>query len=159
MQIVDSLLRGESTTFSGRYYQLDGAYVRPAPIQRPRPRLTIGAHRTRMLRICAEHADSWNSSGSIEEMRERGEILDGHCADIGRDPGEIRRSWYGWASKMAAQGLPDPWESVAAFEDVVGHYRESDVNEFIIDQPKPEQFPVLEEVAAAVIPKLRNANG
>ena len=159
VQIVDSLLRNPSTTFSGRYYQLDGAYVHPAPVQRPRPPLTIGAHQTRMLRICAEYADSWNSSGSIAEMRERGEILDGHCADIGRDAGEIRRSWYGWASKMAAQGLPDPWASLAAFEDVVGRYRESGVDEFIIDQPKPEQFPVLEKVAADVIPKLRSASG
>ena len=57
VEIVDSLLRNETTTFAGRYYQLDGAYVRPAPVQKPRPPLTLGAHRTRMLRICAEYAD------------------------------------------------------------------------------------------------------
>ena len=54
VQIVDSLLRNQQTTFDGRYYQLDGAYVRPAPVQKPRPPLTLGAHKTRMLRICAE---------------------------------------------------------------------------------------------------------
>ena len=110
-----------------------------------------------MLRVCARYADTWNSSGSIEEMHERGRILDDHCADIGRDPGEIRRSWYGWASKMKAQGLPDPWESVAAFEDVTGRYHESGVNEFIIDQPRPAQFPVLERIASDVMPKMRHS--
>jgi alkanesulfonate monooxygenase SsuD/methylene tetrahydromethanopterin reductase-like flavin-dependent oxidoreductase (luciferase family) len=155
VQIIDSLLRNETTTFDGRYYQLDGAYVRPRPVQAPRPRLTLGAHGPRMLRVCAEYADSWNSSGSIEEMRQRGQILDEHCLAIGRDPREIRRSWYGWASKMKAQGLPDPWDSVAAFEDVVGRYHESGVDEFIIDQPRAEQFSVLETVASDLLPRLR----
>ncbi len=86
VQIIDSLLRHETTTFAGRYYRLDEAYVRPAPVQKPRPPLTLGAHRPRMLRICAEYADSWNSFGTVEEMRERNLILDEHCAAIGRDP-------------------------------------------------------------------------
>jgi len=157
VQIVDSLLRNETTTFQGRYYQLAGAYVRPAPVQKPRPPLTLAAHKKLMLRVCAEFADTWNSSGSIEEMRERNSILNEHCAAIGRDPTQIRRSWYGWMSKMADQGLPDPWESVGAFEEVIGRYHESGINEFIIDQPRPEQFGVLETIAADLIPQLRQS--
>jgi F420-dependent oxidoreductase-like protein len=155
VEILDSLLRNETTTFDGRYYKLDGAYVRPTPVQKPRPPLTLGAHRTRMLRICAEYADSWNSFGTVDEIRERNAILDEHCAAIGRDPGEITRSFYGWASNMTEQGLPDPWESVGAFEDVIGRYVEVGINEFVMDQPPPEQFGVLEQVAADVVPKLR----
>jgi hypothetical protein len=108
-----------------------------------------------MLRICAEYADSWNSFGTVEEMRERNEILDEQCEAIGRDPREIRRSFYGWASKMNEQGLPDPWQSTGAFEDVVGRYREVGIDEFVIDQPRPEQFDVLEQVMADVVPRLR----
>jgi len=155
VEVVDSLLRNETTTFEGRYYTLDGAYVRPAPVQKPRPPLTLGAHRPRMLRICAEYADSWNSFGTVEEIRERNAILDEHCAAIGRDPGEITRSFYGWASNMTEQGLPDPWQSTAAFEDVIGRYAEVGINEFVMDQPPPEQFGVLEQVAGDVLPKLR----
>ncbi len=155
VRIVDSLLRNETTTFEGRYYRLEGAYVRPTPLQRPRPPLTLGAHRPRMLRICAEYADSWNSFGTVDEMRERSEILDEHCAAIERDPQEIRRSLYLWAAQMETQGLPDPWESVGAFEDVVWRYREVGIEEFVIDQPRPEQFAVLEQVATEVIPLLR----
>ena len=155
VQIIDSLLTKETTTFDGRYYQLDGAYVRPAPVQKPRPPLTIGAHGPLMLKICAEFADTWNSVGSVAEIGERNAILDGHCADIGRDPAEIRRSIYCWAAKLTEQGLSDPWESLGAFEDLVGPYREVGVNEFIIDHPKAEQYAVLEMVAADVLPGMR----
>jgi len=48
---------------------------------------------------------------------------------------------------------------VSAFEDVIGRYAEVGVNEFIIDQPTPEQFPILEKVAADVIPKLGARSG
>ena len=72
VQIVDSLLRNETTTFAGRFYQLDGAYVRPTPVQKPRPPLVLAAHKPRMLRICAEYADTWNSFGTVDEMREPG---------------------------------------------------------------------------------------
>ncbi len=158
VEIVDSLLRHEATTFEGRYYRLTEASVRPAPLQKPRPPLTLGAHRPRMLRICAEYADSWNSFGTVEEMRERNELLDQACAAVGREPREIRRSFYGWASQMEAQGLPDPWQSTAAFEDVVGRYLAVGIDEFVIDQPRREQFGVLEQVVTDVLPALRRAN-
>lgn len=50
----------------------------------------------------------------------------------------------------------DPWESVDAFQQAIGEYREAGLDEFIIDQPSPAQFPILEQVAADVIPKLRS---
>jgi hypothetical protein len=59
---------------------------------------------------------------------------------------------------MAGQGLPDPWHSLGAFEEVVGRYREVGINEFIIDQPRPEQFPVMEKISADLIPRLRQAD-
>jgi alkanesulfonate monooxygenase SsuD/methylene tetrahydromethanopterin reductase-like flavin-dependent oxidoreductase (luciferase family) len=155
IQIIDSLLRNEETTFDGRYYQIKGAYVRPGPVQKPRPPFTLGAHGPMMLKVCAKYADTWNSVGTVDEMRERNQILDQHCADIGRDPKEIVRSFYGWASLMADQGLPNPWQSVGAFEDMVGRYREVGVNEFVIDHPPAEQYSVLEKVAADVIPRIR----
>ncbi len=156
VQVLDSLLRNETTTHAGRHYRLEGAYVRPGPIQKPRPPFTLGAHKPRMLRICAEYADAWNSFGSVAEMRERNQILDEQCTAVGRDPRAIWRSFYGWASQMASQGMPDPWSSVGAFEEMVGRYGEAGVNEFVIDAPGPAQFPVLERIATDVIPRLRS---
>jgi alkanesulfonate monooxygenase SsuD/methylene tetrahydromethanopterin reductase-like flavin-dependent oxidoreductase (luciferase family) len=151
VEIVDGMLREEITTYQGRYYQLKEGLSRPQPVQRPRPPLTLGAHGPKMLRIVAEYADAWNSFGTVEEMRSRNQILDEQCAAIGRDPREIWRGLYGWAALMPS----DPWESVDAFEDMVGRYRDAGVNEFIIDQPKSEQLPMLERIASDVVPRLR----
>lgn len=151
VEIVDRLLRNEFTTYQGRYYQLDQAPFRPGPVQQPRPPLVLGAKRPRMLEIVARYGDTWNSSGTVEELAERNRILDEHCARIGRDPEEIVRSLYGWAAIMP----DDPWASVDAFEDVIGRYREVGINEFIIDQPPDAQLGVLERVATDVIPRLR----
>jgi F420-dependent oxidoreductase-like protein len=151
VQIVDRLLRSEEVSFEGKHYTLRNAEFRPGPIQQPRPPLTIGAHGPRMLRLCAEYADAWNSFGSVEEIRARNAVLDEKCAEVGRDPQDIVRSLYMWAAKAD----DDPWSSIDAFQDVIGRYREVGINEFIIDQPGDKQMPVLEQVAADVIPALR----
>lgn len=151
VEIVDSLLRNEVTTYDGAYYQLKDAASRPRPIQQPRPPLTLGAHGRQMLKIVAQYADRWNSHGTVEEMRARNAILDEHCAAIGRDPDAIIRSLYGWAALMPN----DPWASVDAFEEVVGQYRAAGINELLIDAPGDAQMPVLERVATDILPRLR----
>ena len=151
VELIDLLLRQDVTTYEGRYYRVREAPFRPGPLQRPRPPLTLGAHRPRMLRIVAEHADRWNSHGTADELRERNLILDEQCAAVGRDPVAIIRSLYGWASKLGT----DPWSSPDAFLDVVGRYREAGISEFLIDAPAAERFDVLERIAVDVLPGLR----
>ncbi len=148
VEVVDTLLRNDVSNYAGHYYQLNEATSRPRPIQQPRPPLVLAGHRPRMLRIVARYADTWNSFGTVDEMRERNRLLDAECDRIGRDPTSIVRSLYGWAAMLPS----DPWESVDAFNDMVGSYAEAGVNEFLIDQPRPEQQAVLERVAAEVLP-------
>jgi alkanesulfonate monooxygenase SsuD/methylene tetrahydromethanopterin reductase-like flavin-dependent oxidoreductase (luciferase family) len=151
VELIDLLLCQDVTTYHGHYYQVNEAPFRPGPVQKPRPPLTLGAHGPRMLRVVAEFADRWNSHGSVEEMKERNLILTEHCVSIGRDPAEIIRSLYGWAALMPA----DPWQSLDAFHEVIGQYREAGVNDFILDAPGPEQFEMMERIAADAIPTLR----
>jgi F420-dependent oxidoreductase-like protein len=155
VELVDRLLRNDTTSYAGRFYQVREAPMRPRPIQQPRPPLMLAAHKRKMLRIVAEYADTWNSFGTVDEMRTRNTMLDEHCAEIGRDPKGIVRSLYGWAAMMPH----DPWQSLDAFNEMVGRYSEAGVNEFLIDQPRPEQQAVLERVAAEVLPSLRKASG
>jgi hypothetical protein len=84
-------------------------------------------------------------------MRERNEILDEHCARIGRDPESIRRSLYYWVPRSE----DDPWRSTDAFLEVIGRYRDVGVNEFILDHPRDDQLDVCERVAADLLPRLR----
>lgn len=151
VELIDMMLRHDVSTYEGRYYRLQNAPCRPGPIQQPRPPLTLGAHRSRMLRIVAQHADRWSSHGSVDEIRERNELLNQHCAAIGRDPTSIIRSLYAWATVLPA----DPWSSVDAFLDMVGQYSEVGINEFIVDAPAKDQYGVMERVASEVVSAFR----
>jgi len=93
-QVIRSLWTQELTSFAGRHYQLTGAVAEPKPVQQPHPPIWIGgAGRRRTLRTAAQHASVWNApGGSPEEVADLSGVLDRHCADIGRDPSEIRRS-------------------------------------------------------------------
>ena len=151
LEIIDPLLRGETVSYEGRHYRLAEARLRPLPVQSPRPPLMLGAHRPRMLRICARFADLWNSGGTVGEMAARNRILDGACERIGRDPAEIIRSVHVGVSNMVSQGLPDVWSSADAFSEVVGRYAEVGVNMFILDRPRPDQYHTAERIASQVI--------
>ena len=151
VELIDLLLRQDTTTYEGRYYRVREAPFRPRPVQQPRPPLTLGAHGPKMLRIVAQYADRWNSYGTVEEIRDRNARLDDACAAIDRDPDSIIRSLYGWTLKLGA----DPWSSPEAFLDIVGRYREVGISEFLMEAPHAEQFDVLERIAADVLPQLR----
>jgi probable F420-dependent oxidoreductase len=54
------------------------------------------------LRLVAEHADMWQMYGPLDKMARKIEILEQHCADIGRDPAEIE-----YITSYTPQVLPD----------------------------------------------------
>jgi alkanesulfonate monooxygenase SsuD/methylene tetrahydromethanopterin reductase-like flavin-dependent oxidoreductase (luciferase family) len=77
----------------GTYVRLTGAYGNPRPVQRPHPPILIGGRAKATLRLVAEHADIWNiPGGDLADVVERSAMLDGFCAEIGRDPATITRS-------------------------------------------------------------------
>jgi F420-dependent oxidoreductase-like protein len=92
-QVILGLWTQPKVTFKGRYYQLDNAPLAPKPVQRPHPELLIGGGgEKRTLRIAAKYADHWNVWGGPEVLRRKGQVLDGHCAAVQRDPAQIFRS-------------------------------------------------------------------
>jgi F420-dependent oxidoreductase-like protein len=93
-QVIRSLWTEQRTSFQGDHYELTGAIAEPKPVQQPHPPIWIGGSgRQRTLRITARYADVWNAAGgSPEEVAEVSAVLDRRCVEIGRDPGQIRRS-------------------------------------------------------------------
>jgi alkanesulfonate monooxygenase SsuD/methylene tetrahydromethanopterin reductase-like flavin-dependent oxidoreductase (luciferase family) len=150
VQVVDLMTREDTSSFDGRFYQLRDARSRPAGVQKPRPPLVLGAFGPRMLKIVAKYADTWSAFGTPTEMRERNQMLDHYCREIGRDPDSLNRSLYYWVLNADA----DPWVSRDAFFDVLKPYIEAGVNEFILDQPRDDQVDMLEWVAADALPRL-----
>jgi F420-dependent oxidoreductase-like protein len=95
LEVIVSLLTNESTTFHGKYYDLDDARCEPKSHQRPHPPIVIGGKGPkRTLRAVARWADHWDMTfpESPDQWSSLNEVLLSHCADIGRDPSDIRRS-------------------------------------------------------------------
>ncbi|MFT4264273.1 MAG: LLM class F420-dependent oxidoreductase [Nocardioides sp.] len=84
-----------SATLDGDYYQVDGALVRPLPLQTGRSGIPIwvaGGGERVTLRIAAQYADYTNFDGTPEGFAHKSSLLREHCAAIGRDVDEIVRS-------------------------------------------------------------------
>ena len=83
------------------------ARLNPAPT-RDIPVLVGGGGERKTLRYTAEHAHIWHGFGDAATVARKSGILDGHCADIGRDPSEIERSTGVQAPpEQVAQALVD----------------------------------------------------
>jgi alkanesulfonate monooxygenase SsuD/methylene tetrahydromethanopterin reductase-like flavin-dependent oxidoreductase (luciferase family) len=94
LQIVNALWRDERATFKGEYYQVTNAYCFPKPD--PLPPIIVGGSKPRMLRLVARYADWWNVSGTpLESYRELVSQCEQACAEVGRDPATLRRTWFG----------------------------------------------------------------
>jgi F420-dependent oxidoreductase-like protein len=90
-QVIRSLFRDEKTEFEGRYYSIHDAPLAPKPPSPP-PLLIGGGGEQLTLRIAAQYADEWNIWGTPQVLAQKQGVLDRHCAEVGRDPKEIRRS-------------------------------------------------------------------
>ncbi len=152
LDLLDRYLRNDTTTFEGAFYSLKEAQNRPAPVQQPRIPFMLGAHKRRMIGLAARYADTWNTRGTPEEVRERNEMLDEACAKEGRDPAEIKRSLLYVIAHMPEE---QPWASIDAFTDYVGRFSEAGIREFIFQPPEPEHYPIVEQIAHEIIPGLR----
>jgi len=58
----------------------------------PMPILVAGSGERVMLRLVAEHAQMWNTIGSVGDFERKSGVLDEWCARLGRDPREIERT-------------------------------------------------------------------
>jgi alkanesulfonate monooxygenase SsuD/methylene tetrahydromethanopterin reductase-like flavin-dependent oxidoreductase (luciferase family) len=80
-------------TLDGTHYQVDGAIVRPLPVQDGGiPIWIAGGGEQKTLRIVARYADYANFDATPDVFRRKSEVLAEHCREIGRDFDEITRS-------------------------------------------------------------------
>jgi probable F420-dependent oxidoreductase len=80
-QLAEDLPRIES-----RWAKLNPSPVRKIPV------LIGGGGEKKTLRLVAQHADIWHSFSDLDTLKRKAGILRRHCADVGRDPGEIELS-------------------------------------------------------------------
>ena len=91
VQICRLMFTEERPTFEGRYYRIKEARNIPRPVQAGGPPIMIGGSGPkRTLKAVAKYADISNVFGGPDTLRKNIEILHNHCADVGRDPSEVK---------------------------------------------------------------------
>jgi alkanesulfonate monooxygenase SsuD/methylene tetrahydromethanopterin reductase-like flavin-dependent oxidoreductase (luciferase family) len=97
MAIIHGLLRGDSVTFHGQYYDAENAVMRP---RGPRPvgiPIMIGVLKTnapRMFELLAKYGDIWNAWArqTVAEIEADREAVDAAMTRAGRDPATVERT-------------------------------------------------------------------
>ena len=169
--LMRRLFDGERVSHEGRFYTLVDALCEPRPVQAHLPILVGGSGPQKTLRIVARDADAWNTSGDVETLKERLDILAGHCDDAGRDMSEIEltvsfptiiRGTVEEAegvrrAQLAANGIPEPeviptlMGSPETIAETFRPYRELGFSTVIVRMPAPfdrETIDRLPEVLA-----------
>jgi alkanesulfonate monooxygenase SsuD/methylene tetrahydromethanopterin reductase-like flavin-dependent oxidoreductase (luciferase family) len=96
LQLARHMWSGDETPFRGEYLDLEHPVASPRPVTTPRlPVLIGGTGERRTLRLVAEYGDACNlfdvpDGGAA--IRRQLDVLDRHCADVGRPPQEIERT-------------------------------------------------------------------
>lgn len=82
--------------FDGTYYQLTRAPFAPKCVQQPHaPIMVGGGGERRTLRTLAMYGDVMNVGGTPQDVAHKIDVLNQHCADIGRNPTEISKTGFG----------------------------------------------------------------
>ncbi|MFX1416308.1 MAG: LLM class flavin-dependent oxidoreductase [Promethearchaeota archaeon] len=158
IQILDKLLRERVSSHSGKYYSLKDVAMYPAPVQEPRPPITVGSIGPKTLRIAAEFADTWNTFGGRELDREemydtvraQSQLVDDYCNELGRNPASLRRS-------VLVVRSDELMESDDKFSSYVERYSDIGFEEFIVYYPFiQEKKKMFERIARDVIPSYKS---
>ena len=165
---VRGLLRDDVTDFAGEYFTLTDAHCEPKPLQSPMPIWVGGGGERVTLRLAAQYADGWNVPFiAPDAWAHKSEVLDEHCASLGRDPATIERgvnvgmafsddelrTQFGHLSDFVRPGVLTG--SVPEMVDRVGAYADAGADWVILAMRAPFDRDGLERFAAEVLPQLR----
>jgi F420-dependent oxidoreductase-like protein len=96
LQICRAMFREEAPSFQGKHYRIEDALNFPKPVQPGGPPILIGGGgERRTLRLVAQYGDACNLFGPADVVRRKLEVLERHCADVGRDTAEITKTRLG----------------------------------------------------------------
>lgn len=145
LQVCAQLWGPDDGPYAGTHYSLTETVCVPAPLHRPRV-LVGGSGERKTLRLVAQYADACNLFATdITEVAHKLEVLDRHCADVGRDPTEVQRTIV-----VDTDPLADP----TAFLSTMQEYAALGVAQVFVSPGGPDPARWVAEVCERVLPDL-----
>ncbi len=150
LQISKHMWSGDTSAFKGKHFKLPYPVNNPQPLSKPHPPIMIGGMGPKKtLRFVAKYGDACNFFGAAENevLKDRLEILKGHCQDAGRPYEEIEKTVLQTADFEEGNA-----------EDVItrGKTLQAMGFEHIIFNVKGEYSPeILEQFTKEIIPALK----
>ena len=111
--------------FEGNVVTVAEALCYPRPVQERIPILVGGSGERRTLRLVAQYADACNLFGDAATVRHKVDVLQAHCAEVGRDAATVQVTHL-----SSALVTDDPAQSLqgrvvaGTVEEHMGRYRE-----------------------------------
>jgi F420-dependent oxidoreductase-like protein len=114
--ICRAMFTMDRPAFHGRHHRIDHPYNVPAPLTAGGPPILIGGGgERRLIPMVARLGDAANFYGGPATFQHKAEVLERACADAGRDPAAITKTWLGAAILVDSER-----ERWSALEHVAG---------------------------------------
>src|SRR5215218_1389584 len=97
LKIARAMFTQQESSVAGRHFRTEDVLNSPQPLRGDIPIMVGGNGERKTLRLVAQYADGCNVIADVERARHLMGVLDGHCEDVGRDPGAITRTRMGAA--------------------------------------------------------------
>ena len=152
LRICRQMFSGDHSPFEGEHYQLARPLNVPAPLRRV-PILIGGSGPRKTLRLVAQYADACNLfDAGPAAAKAHLDVIEAHCADLGRDPGQIRKTVLsrlalGPAGRTTPSGEPN--SSVDEAVERYGRLREIGIDTVILGMPNDTDdaaYPLVAEL-------------
>jgi F420-dependent oxidoreductase-like protein len=149
LQIAHQMWRGDRTAYTGTHYQLADPLNSPQALARPHPPIMIGgAGEQKTLRLVAQYADACNLFARMgnDVLRQKLDILKGHCDAVGRPYEAIERTALG--TVRLAPGADTPASVIALCRSLA----EVGIQHVIFNMPNVHELAPLEAFGREIIP-------
>lgn len=120
LKIAKHMWSGNTSAYEGKHFKLPYPVNNPQPLSKPHPPILIGGMGPKKtLRFVAQYGDACNFFGGQgdEMLKERLEILRGHCEDVGRPYEEIEKTVLQTAD-LEAGGAQDVIDRGVALQEM-----------------------------------------
>jgi len=146
LRIANQMWSSNDGAFVGPFTTLAETICRPAPPRGRLPVLIGGNGEQKTLRLVAQYADESNLLGDDPGVIEQKiAVLRAHCAEIGRDPSEIR---------VTALASTDPAADPDAFVERMKPLADLGVSQIQVRNPTAQASAWAARVGEAVVPRL-----